>query len=75
MKGNMTGFTTNIELARWLQSEAMVPFTDELMRDYIEGDYLAAKHDDSDEEMDFINHLEHALITIDDPVRLEQYTR
>ncbi|RYP90248.1 hypothetical protein DL770_003617 [Monosporascus sp. CRB-9-2] len=74
MKGNLTGFTTNPELACWLQSEAVAPFTDELARDYIERDYLAAKPHDSDEETDFFNHLEHAMATIDDPVRLKQYT-
>ncbi|RYP48589.1 hypothetical protein DL768_005544 [Monosporascus sp. mg162] len=74
MKGNLTGFTTNTELAYSLQSEAVVPFTDELARDHIERYYLAAKPDDSDEETDFINHLEHTMTTITDPVRLEQYT-
>ncbi|RYP04542.1 hypothetical protein DL765_010150 [Monosporascus sp. GIB2] len=46
MKGNLTGFNTNTELAHWLH----------------------------DEETDFIHHLEHTMTTIDDPVRLEQYT-
>ncbi|RYO93426.1 hypothetical protein DL766_000816 [Monosporascus sp. MC13-8B] len=74
MKGNLTGFNTNTELAHWLQSEAVALLTDELAREYIEREHLAAKHDDSDEETDFIHHLEHTMTTIDDPVRLEQYT-
>ncbi|RYP69940.1 hypothetical protein DL771_005800 [Monosporascus sp. 5C6A] len=61
-KGNLTGFTTNTQLANWLQSGAVAPFTDELTRDY-----LAANPDGSQEEREFINHLTYVMETMDDP--------